>query len=98
MLNETHRTPLRYKISDFFSSLLGCRYMEGGCGFKVDYREGLQWLTKASDTGDAEANYWIGQAYEQGRGVALDQKEATKWFSKGARMGDPLRRIHSPST
>jgi hypothetical protein len=23
MLNETHRTPPRYKISDFFSSLLG---------------------------------------------------------------------------
>jgi tetratricopeptide (TPR) repeat protein len=68
---------------------LGRRYMEGGCRFKVDYREGLQWLTKASDAGDADANYWIGQAYEQGRGVAPDQKEATKWFSKGARMGDP---------
>lgn len=70
-------------------TVLGGRYMEGGCGFQVDYREGLRWLTKASEAGDAEANYWIGQAYEQGRGVAPDQKEATKWFSKGARMGDP---------
>ena len=68
---------------------LGRRYMEGGCRFKVDYREGFQWLTKASEAGDADANYWIGRAYEQGRGVAPDQKEATKWFSKGARMGDP---------
>jgi TPR repeat protein len=68
---------------------LGRRYMEGGCRFKEDYHEGLQWLTKASEAGDAEANYWIGQAYEQGRGVTADQKEATNWFSKGARMGDP---------
>jgi TPR repeat protein len=68
---------------------LGLRYMEGGCGFKVDYREGLQWLMKASEAGDAEANYWIGQAYEQGRGVTADQREATKWFSKGAQIGAP---------
>jgi len=67
---------------------LGRRYMEGGCGFKVDYHLGLQWLTKASEAGDAEANYWIGASYEQGRGIALDQREATKWFSKGAQMGD----------
>lgn len=68
---------------------LGRRYMEGGCGFEVDYRLGLQWLTKASEAGDAEANYWIGASYEQGRGVSPDQREATKWFSKGAQMGDP---------
>lgn len=67
---------------------LGRLYMEGGCGFKEDYHEGLQWLTKASEAGDAEANFWIGQAYEQGRGVRADQREATNWFSKGARMGD----------
>jgi TPR repeat protein len=68
---------------------LGRLHMEGGCGFKVDYREGLQWLTKASEAGDAEADYWLGQAYEQGRGVTADQREATKWFSKGAQIGDP---------
>jgi TPR repeat protein len=68
---------------------LGRRYMEGACGFKVDYRLGLQWLTKASEAGDAEASYWIGESYEQGRGVAVDQREATKWFSRGAQMGDP---------
>jgi TPR repeat protein len=68
---------------------LGRLYMEGGCGFNVDYRKGLQWLTKASEAGDAEASYWIGQAYEQGRGVSADQREAMKWFSKGAQIGDP---------
>jgi hypothetical protein len=30
MLNNTHRTPLRYNISDFFSSLLGGK----GCQYK----------------------------------------------------------------
>ena len=68
---------------------LGRRYMEGGCGIKMDYRSGLQWLKNASEAGDAEANYWIGEAYEQGRGVATDQRESTKWFLKGAQLGDP---------
>ena len=68
---------------------MGRHYMEGGCGFKEDYREGLQWLTKASEAGDAEANYRIGEAYEQGRGVATDQRESTKWFLKGGQLGDP---------
>jgi TPR repeat protein len=49
----------------------GRRYMEGGCGFKVDYREGLQWLTKASDAGEAEANYWIGMKPENRRDLSL---------------------------
>jgi TPR repeat protein len=67
---------------------LGRRYMEGGCGLKVDYPLGLKWLKKAIQAGDAEANYWFGASYEQGRGVAADQTEATKWFLKGAQMGD----------
>lgn len=68
---------------------LGRLRVEGGCRFKEDYREGLQWLTKASEVGDAEANYLIGRAYEQGRGVAANQREATNWFKKGAELGDP---------
>lgn len=67
---------------------LGRRYMEGGCGFKIDYGLGIHWLTKASEAGDAGANYWIGVSYEQGRGVATDEREANKWFFEGAQIGD----------
>jgi TPR repeat protein len=69
---------------------LGRRYTEGGCGFKLDYPLGLQWLKKASEAGDAEANYWIGRSYEQGYGIHADQSEATRWFLRGAELGDPL--------
>jgi hypothetical protein len=33
MLNETHRAPPRYKISDFFSSLLETPNVIGNSGF-----------------------------------------------------------------
>jgi TPR repeat protein len=68
---------------------LGRRYSEGGCGLKLDYPLGLQWLKKASEAGDAEANYWIGRSYEQGHGVRANQSEATRWFLRGAELGDP---------
>ncbi len=70
-------------------TLLGRLYMDGGCGFKSDYALGLRWLRRASDAGEAEANYWIGVSYEQGRGVKPDEGEATRWFLRGAQMGDP---------
>ena len=62
-------------------------YMDGRCG-KNDYGKGLQLLRKAAEGGDAEAYYFTGIAYEQGRGVVADQIEATKWFLKGAQKGD----------
>jgi TPR repeat protein len=67
---------------------MGQLNMDGACGMN-SLATGLQWLRKAADAGDAESNYFIGMAYEQGYGVKPDQKEATSWFSKGARMGDP---------
>lgn len=67
---------------------LGHRYLEGGCGFKVDDSLALSLLRKASAAGDAEANYWLGVSYEKGLGVRADQPEANTWFRKGAEMGD----------
>ena len=69
---------------------LGRRYAEGGCGLKLDYPLGLQWLRKASEAGDAEASYWIGRLYEQRYGIPADQNEATRWFLRGAELGEPL--------
>jgi hypothetical protein len=68
---------------------LGHLYMNGGCGFKMDYAVGLQWLKKGSAAGDPESNYWIADAYERGHGVKADESEVSRWFLKGAQMGDP---------
>jgi TPR repeat protein len=73
----------------FAMTAQGRRYTEGGCGVTLDYPLGLQWLKRASEAGDAEANYWIGRLYEQGQGVRADQSEATRWFLKGAELSDP---------
>ena len=67
---------------------LGHWYMEGGRYLDVDYTLGMEWLNKASLAGDPEANYWIGDAYENGRGARRDQREANRWFLKGAELGD----------
>ena len=67
---------------------MGQLYMEGACR-KNGYAIGLQLLRKAAEGGDAEAYYFIGIAYEQGRGVVADQTEATRWFLNGAQKGDP---------
>ena len=67
---------------------LGHFYIVGGCGFKRDISTGLEWFRKASRAGYANANYWLGRLYEEGREVRADQREANRWFLKGARMGD----------
>lgn len=67
---------------------MGQLYMDGACG-KNGYATGLRLLKKAAEHGDAEAYYFIGIAYEQGRGVVADQTEATRWFLNGSQKGDP---------
>jgi len=66
---------------------LGQLYVDGGCE-KPDFATGLDWLTKAAAGGDGEADFLIGDAYEQGRGVSADQTKSTEWFRKGAQIGD----------
>ena len=40
--------------------------------------------------GDAEAQYFLGIAYYQGKGVLRDYQEAVKWFRKAAEQGYAL--------
>jgi TPR repeat protein len=44
-------------------------------------------LSSQARSGDAEAQYWLGSVYEQGRLVAKDSEKASSWFMKSAEQG-----------
>lgn len=46
------------------------------------------WQARA-ETGEAEAQYWLGNAYLRGNEVAIDTKKAVTWFEKAAKTGHP---------
>jgi len=50
---------------------------------QVEFKE----LAAKARTGDAEAQFWIGRAYDDGRLVPKDSGEAMQWFLKSAEQG-----------
>jgi len=53
-----------------------------GFAFDTDVAQGAALFRSAAEQGNAEAQYYLGMCYEQGRGVPKDSKEAEKWKSK----------------
>jgi TPR repeat protein len=52
-------------------------------------------LTAKANTGDTEAQFWIGRAYEDGQLVPKDSDEAMQWFLKSAEQGYvPAQRMY----
>lgn len=51
-----------------------------------DYREARYWR-EAAEQGDAEAQYHLGNSYENGFDVTKDVAEAVKWYRKAAEHG-----------
>jgi uncharacterized protein len=45
-------------------------------------------LLKTAETGDAQAQFELGRAYEDGKGVAQDDAHAVQWFRKSAEQGN----------
>jgi TPR repeat protein len=45
------------------------------------------WLRRAAEQGNAEAQFWLGAFYEQGRIGTTDYREAFRWFRKAAEQG-----------
>ena len=58
-----------------------------GQGTAPDFKEALKWFHLAADQGDAQAEYSIGDLYDQGQGVPHDDKEALKWYRMAAEKG-----------
>jgi uncharacterized protein len=50
---------------------------------------GERWMVRAAEQGDAEAQFWLGVAYEQNWFGTTDVREAVKWYQKAAQGGEP---------
>jgi len=51
------------------------------------YKEAMSLLSAENPTGDAEAQFIIGQMYAKGRGVEKNKKIAEEWYWKAANQG-----------
>ncbi len=49
---------------------------------------GVERLKVEAQRGDANAQMWLGAAYEIGRGVGKDYAQALEWLSKSAKQGN----------
>jgi hypothetical protein len=50
----------------------------------------VRWYRKAADQGNANAQYNLGVAYDNGEGVLKDEAEAVRWYRKAAEQGNSL--------
>ena len=50
---------------------------------------GERWMLRAAENGDAEAQCWLGFAYENDWFGTVDSELALKWYRKAAEGGDP---------
>src|SRR5262249_40133086 len=52
-----------------------------------DLSEAVHWYRRAALQDDAEASYFLGDAYNRGEGVGQDPSEALRWFRKSPDLG-----------
>jgi TPR repeat protein len=50
---------------------------------EIDLKE----IKKLAESGDADAQYFLGTKYDQGQGVSQNYSEAVKWYRKAADQG-----------
>jgi len=62
---------------------------EGEIAYKAeDYITALKNFTTLAGQGDAQAQFFLGTMYDDGKGVVQDYQQAVKWFTKAAEQGD----------
>lgn len=54
------------------------------------YGAALRDLRPLADSGDADAQYYLGTMFQHGHGVARDPRAAAHWYERAARQGHPL--------
>ena len=72
------------KIMPKRNSVMGVAY-GFGIGVPQNFKEAVKWFQKAAELGHAEAQYKLGNCYDNGTGVWFRNKsEAVKWYRKSA--------------
>jgi len=67
---------------------LADRYEHGRKGFDKDAIASFSWMLKASNSGNAHAQYFTASKYHSGKGVAIDDAKAAHWLRKSAENGN----------
>lgn len=68
---------------------LGALLYQGPGDYPVNYIESSEWYLKAASLGHADAQYNLGNAYQNGLGVWKDDQQAALWWRKAADQGLP---------
>ena len=66
---------------------LGLMYSEAAKKNPRRYEQAFVWLRQASESGDALAQFELGQMYLAGRGVRQSDPSAAYWFEQAAHQG-----------
>ncbi|KAA8497520.1 Secretory immunoglobulin A-binding protein EsiB [Porphyridium purpureum] len=66
--------------------VLAVAYQKGECGLESDHFKAFDWFLKAAQQGNAEAQYCVGMAFEEGRGAEKNPKAAVEWYRKAAKQ------------
>ena len=82
MIYMTPRRPVRSTVEDCI--IRGGEYTSYD---RADYKTSLGIWKKAADTGNVEAQYYVGSLYEQGATGAPNYATAAEWYEKSAEQG-----------
>ena len=72
---------------------LASRYYKGE-GVPQDFRQAVNWVSKAAKQGHVDAQFNLGAMYDSGHGVSQNFQQAVDWFSKAAEQGHANAQFH----
>lgn len=67
---------------------LGISYLSRRGGIAQDFPQGVNWVRKAAEQGNADAQELLGILYADGLGVSQDYQQAANWYQKAAEQGN----------
>ena len=67
--------------------LLGYCYYSGD-SVEQDYKQAIEWFTKAANQNHPDAQYLLGYCFFKGLGVEKNLEQVVEWFTKAAEQGD----------
>ena len=70
-------------------SLSWAGFVEGATAYgRGDYATALREFRSAAERGDADAQFYLGGMYDDGKGVERDDRQAVYWYRNAAQQGD----------